>query len=176
LADEAGEHLAVLKNAILMELEGKDFFERAIDTVKNQRSKDMFSGLVKQELRHIDILSREFEKLSKGECWLSLKEANSKRSEAAPLSVFKDAEIKRIKLSPDAGELEVLKLGMEVEKKSIDYYSAAQNKVKNTKAKEVFKWLVGEESGHLTILNAEYDYRQKSGYYYDNQEFSLEVM
>ncbi len=175
MAAEAGEHLVVLKNAILMELEGKDFFERAVDTVKNQRSKDTFSGLVKQELRHIDILSREFEKLSQGSSWLSLKEASSERSELKPLSVFRDSEVKRIKLRPDAGELEVLKLGILVEKKSIEYYTSAQNEVSDSKAKEIFEWLVGEESGHLTILSAEHEYRRGSGYYYDNQEFSLEV-
>jgi len=36
--------------------------------------------------------------------------------------------------------------------------------------------LVGEEAGHLTILTAEHENRIKSGFYYDNMEFSLEVM
>jgi rubrerythrin len=63
-----------------------------------------------------------------------------------------------------------------VEKKSIDYYRSAATESSDPKAKEVFNWLVGEEAGHLTILTAEHNYWTKSGYYYDNAEFSLEVM
>ena len=62
-----------------------------------------------------------------------------------------------------------------MEKKSIEYYTKAASMVDDPKAKEIFRWLVGEEGGHLTILTAEYDYRSKSGYYYDKAEFSLEV-
>ncbi|MCU0853115.1 MAG: hypothetical protein MUC90_07705, partial [Thermoplasmata archaeon] len=98
------------------------------------------------------------------------------RSSYPKLSVFKDRGIRRYKLGPEAGELEVLSLGIEVEKKSMDYYRTAGNQATDTKAKEIFNWLVGEEGGHLTILTAEYENRKGSGYYYDNMEFSLEVM
>lgn len=175
MSTDAVEHLAVLKDAILMELEGKNFFERAVDTVQNQRSKDTFSSLVQQEVKHIEVLSREYERLSSGDSWLSLYEASRKGQAVPQLSVFKDPRLKRIKLRQEAGELEVLALGIEVEKKSIEYYSAALKGTDDPKAKEIYRWLVGEESGHLTILSAEHDYRRRSGYYYDNQEFSLEV-
>jgi len=39
----------------------------------------------------------------------------------------------------------------------------------------VFNWLVGEESGHLTILQAERDSRSGSGFHYGSMEFSLET-
>ena len=168
--------LDILRNAIVMELEGKDFFERAVLAVRDQRTKDTFSGLVKQEQRHIDVLGAELARFEKGQGWGSLDEVSAEASSYPKLSVFKDRKIRAIKLSPDAGELEALKIGIEVERKSIEYYSTAGTSAKNSKAKELFAWLVGEESGHLTILDAEYAYRVKSGYYYDDAEFSLEVM
>jgi rubrerythrin len=114
--------------------------------------------------------------LSAGKNWASLAEIRELASTYPRVSVFKDKEIKRIKLSADAGELEVLKVGIVVEKKSIEYYRAAGAQTKDHNAREIFNWLVGEEAGHLTILSAEYEYRTKSGFYYDNMEFSLEVM
>jgi len=169
-------HLEVLRNAIAMEIEGKAFFEEAAEKVRHQRAKDTFLSLVKQEQRHVDILSAELSRLSAGKNWASLAEITKRASTQLQLSVFKDKEIKRIKLRADAGELDVLKVGIAVEKKSIEYYRAAGAQTIDHNAREIFNWLVGEEAGHLTILNAEYEYRTKSGFYYDNMEFSLEVM
>jgi rubrerythrin len=90
--------------------------------------------------------------------------------------VFQDRQFKRLKFDPESGELDALGVGIEVEKKSIEYYRSAAIQSSDPKAKDVFNWLVGEEAGHLTILTAEHAYRTKSGYYYDNAEFSLEVM
>jgi rubrerythrin len=169
-------HLEVLRNAIAMEIEGKAFFEEAAEKVKHRRAKETFLSLVKQEQRHVDILNAELSRLSAGKNWASLAEIRELASTYPRVSVFKDKEIKRIKLSADAGELEVLKVGIVVEKKSIEYYRAAGAQTKDHNAREIFNWLVGEEAGHLTILSAEYEYRTKSGFYYDNMEFSLEVM
>ncbi len=176
MEDAKRNRLEILRNAVSMEIEGKEFFEEASGRVGHQRAKDTFISLVKQEQRHIDILSAELSRLSDGKGWASLEDMK----ESAPVyprrSVFKDKDIRRIRLSADAGELEVLKVGIEVEKKSIEYYRDAANQTTDSNAKGVFTWLVGEEAGHLTILSAEYENRTKSGFYYDNMEFSLEVM
>ncbi len=176
MVDESQEHLQVLRNAIQMELEGKDFFERAAGRMRHQRAKEMFEGLVKQEQRHIMVLGKEFERLSQGKSWISLEEADGLCSGNSGVSVFKDSELKRIRISEDAGELEALSIGIKVEQKSIDYYASARDRATDKNAKAVFDWLVEEESGHLTILNAEREHRKGSGYYYDEPEFSLEVM
>ena len=167
--------LEVLRNAIQMEIEGKDFFERAAGMVKHQRSKDTFISLVKQEQRHVDILGEELNRLEHGEEWASLQDMKRSAPTFARVSVFQDRAFRHLKLSPDAGELEVLKVGIEVEQKSIEYYRSAGSRTDDSRAREIFNWLVGEEAGHLTILNAEYENRTKSGFYYDTMEFSLET-
>lgn len=167
--------LEILTNAIQMELEGKEFFGLAAERVANQRTKDTFNGLIKQEDRHIEVLSAEFERLSDGKSWASMGELRAKRGKTPLPTVFADKKLKHAKLELGAGELEALKLGIEVEKKSIEYYTRAAASVDDTRAKEMFRWLIGEEGGHLTILSAEHDYRSKTGYYYDKAEFSLEV-
>jgi rubrerythrin len=176
MEDGKPNHLEILTNAISMEIEGKEFFEEAAGKLKNQRARDTFISLVKQEQRHIDILSAELSRLSDGKGWASLAEMKDSTPAYARKSVFKDKEIRRIRLGADAGELEVLNVGIEVEKKSIEYYRDAANQTTDTKARTIFTWLVGEEAGHLTILSAEYENRTGSGFYYDNMEFSLEVM
>lgn len=171
-----GDPALVLRHAIEMEVQGKDFYERAAKRMKNKRGRDMFESLVVQERLHIDILEDQLTRYLHDKKWISLEELRLEVEEHPEKSVFEDPHIKNIKLDPEAGELDVIRLGMEVEKRSIDYYREAGSEVKDANAKGMFNWLVAQETGHLQILQAEYDYRTKSGFYYDSPEFSLEVM
>jgi rubrerythrin len=165
----------ILRNAVEMEIQGKEFYERASEKMKNQRGKEMFLSLVKQERVHVDILEDQLNRFVHDKVWLSLKKLKSE-APATKISVFKDEHIKKIEIGPNAGELDVIRLGMEVEKKSVEYYGAAGKDLSDKNAKDIFNWLVAQEAGHLTILQAEYDYRTKSGFYMGDPEFSLEVM
>lgn len=165
----------VLRDAIAMEFQGKEFFEQASRKMTRKRSRDMFLSLVAQETRHMDILGHELRRLEDGRGWAALEDAKrlSERPSGSP--VFSGDGARRLKLKADAGELEVIDVGIEVEKKSIDYYRDAGKSSKDKNAIQVFNWLVGEESGHLTILQAERDSRSGSGFHYDSMEFSLET-
>jgi len=175
MTNGAATPVEILSDAIRMELEGKDFFERASERMSIPRARDMFLGLVRQEQRHVDVLTRQMSSLKDHGGWLSVGEFLDHTSERSAASVFRDEDLKKIALRPDAGELEVLKLAIEVERKSIEYYRSAGDASDDQKAKEVFAWLVEEEKGHMVILRAEYDNRTRSGFYYDSAEFSLEV-
>jgi rubrerythrin len=165
----------VLKNAIAMELDGKDFFERASKAMKHARAKEMFASLIRQEQKHVEIISEELRRLGAGAGWASLAEMRSSAPRMPQSSVFRDRQASRLRLKEGVGELEVLQVGINVEKRSIDFYRRAALKASDPRAREVFDWLVGQEAGHLTILSAEYDNRSGSGFYYDEAEFSLEV-
>ncbi len=178
MADSSADPGLILRNAIEMEIQGKEFYERAAQKMRNKRGKDMFLSLVKQERIHVDILEDELNRFVHDKSWSTLREAMGQATSpsATKISVFQDKTIKRIEIGPDAGELEVIKLGMAVEKKSIEYYHDAGGKIQDKNAKDIFNWLVAQETGHLTILQAEFDYRTKSGFYMGDPEFSLEVM
>jgi len=166
---------AVLRDAIAMEVDGKEFFERASRMMAHKRSKDMFLSLAAQEKRHIDVLSHQLELLDQGLDWVTLEDAKTASAPSSGFSVFRGRGMRGLDLRPDAGELEVVDVGIDVEKKSIEYYRTAGQETEIANARQVFNWLVGEESGHLTILQAERDSRSGSGFYYDTMEFSLET-
>lgn len=168
------EHAAILRNAIDLEAEGREFFLRAADRMQHAAAKDMFRSLARQEERHISVLEEQLRRVQKGEAWVS--PSSVKVAAVHRRHVFKDEDLERLGAGAGASELDVIRLGMDIEKRSIDYYRRAGSEVKTAKAREVFNWLVGEEAGHLTILKAEYDNRARSGFYFDAPEFSLEVM
>jgi len=164
----------ILRNAIEMEVQGKDFYERAAGKMQNKRGKEMFLSLVNQERVHIDILEDQLDKFVHDKNWMNL--GQLMKEPPPKISVFDDKTIKQISIGPDAGELDVINIGIEVEKKSISYYHDAGIQVPDKNAKEMFNWLVAQETGHLQILQAEYDYRARSGFYFGKPEFSMEVM
>ncbi len=170
------EHISILQNAIDLEVEGKKFFQDAAKRMKYPRTRDMFTSLVKQEQRHVHVLEEELSRLMSGKDWVPPSSIKGSGASTGRHEVFDEAQKQASSLDPKASELDVLKLGMDIEKRSIEYYRRAGEEVGSDRARSVFNWLVGEEAGHLTILKAEYDIRSRSGFYFDMPEFSLEVM
>lgn len=172
------EHAAILRSALEMERDGREFFLKAAERMSHAQATDMFRSLAKQEERHISVLEEQLRRVQKGDGWISpssVKDAGDNTGHGGA-HVFKDGDLDRLGIGQGASELDVIKLGMDIEKRSIDYYRRAGLEVASAKAREVFNWLVGEEAGHLTVLKAEYDHRTRSGFYFDTPEFSLEIM
>lgn len=176
MASARGEHIEILRNAVEMEFDGERFFSEMAQWARYPSTKDMFAALARQEQRHIEVLNEQLLRLQSGGDWTSPASVRSGKNPIPNASVFSEEGRQGIVFDPNAGELEAIKLGMEVERRSMEYYRRAGAEVKSTKARAVFNWLVGEEAGHLTILTAEYDHRSRSGFYFDTPEFSLEVM
>ncbi len=151
----------VLRNAVEMEIQGKAFYEKAAEKTTDQKGKDMFLRLVEQERVHADILEDQLNMFVHDRGWVTLKQLRNGAS-ALKISVFEDKDIKKIEIGPNAGDLDVIKLGMEVEKKSVDFYRAAGNDFRDKNAKDVFNWLVEQETRHLATLQAEFDRQTKS--------------
>jgi len=166
---------SALTDAVLMELEGKDLFEKASKMMRHPRAMDLFKGLAKQEEIHAEVLVEQLTGLRRGTQERTLDEMRDHPRHFDFESVFGHLNAGSIELDPGVGELDVLRLGIEVEKKSIDYYESARRVSEDAETKATFEWLANEEKGHLVILRAEYDNRVGSGFYYDSPEFSLEV-
>ncbi|UCE81132.1 MAG: ferritin family protein [Methanobacteriota archaeon] len=176
MVSSRNEQIEILRNAIEMEIDGKEFFTEMANRAEHPNARKMYDSLALQEQRHIEVLNEELSRLEKGSGWISPSSVKSDSKDTPSDSVFRGKSRSNLTMDPKAGELDAIKLGIEIEKRSIEYYREAGTEVKGIKAKEVFNWLVGEEAGHLTILRAEYDHRARSGFYFDTPEFSLEVM
>ena len=49
--------LEILKSALLLELRGKSFYEKAADSAEDQTVKEFFVKLAEDEVSHVQILS-----------------------------------------------------------------------------------------------------------------------
>ena len=90
-------------------------------------------------------------------------------TETAP--VFK----RGVDRAESANDLDALRIAAESEAAAVEYYREAAETAPSEDAKRFFQHLVGIESGHQKMLDAEYDYYAANGFYFDVREFSLEM-
>lgn len=141
----------ILSTALNLEQKGCTFYREAEKKTENKTGKKMFSQLAKEEEEHIKSIKEMFRSLYP-----------EKASREIP--VF-EGEISRY-----SGEVEALRIAMDMERKSIQFYTEwAQGGVEG-----LFKELVEFEKTHLELLQAELDYVQKTGFWFDHFESSLE--
>ncbi len=141
----------VLGTALELERKGAAFYMKASGKTENTTGKKMFLQLAKEEEEHIQRLQEMFKKLH-------------------PQKTEKDIPLFDVDVSSYSGEPEALKVGINMEKKSIEFYS---DHAKGD-LEPLFCELIEFEKGHLELLQAELDYVQKTGFWFDYFESSLE--
>ena len=72
-------------------------------------------------------------------------------------------------------EVDAVKIGMEQEKLTWEFYERAAEEAKHEPIRRLFEELARIEKGHYELLKAQYDAVMKTGIWMDYQDFSLEV-
>lgn len=172
MAEISSEIAEVIKESIELELNGKAFFDHVADATHNELGKKMFQKLASDEAQHLKVFSDMFTK-SVGEDWKKHVDTSKPRDES-PMIV---ALAKRVENAAKAGrssELEAISIGMELERKAIDFFDRASKSTTDPKAREIFDRITEEEKSHYDLLQAQYDYVSKSGYWFDIAEFRMD--
>ena len=150
----------IARTAIKMEHDGIEFYKKAADKTVHPLGKEMFLSFAKDEKRHLNVLNEILTNLIFSSSEEYFKETPRKKIETA-FSKVKDEINERIFASPD--EMEVLKIGMEMENESIRFYEDAFKKTTNSKAKALLEKLIPEEKDHYRILDNTHSFLEDSG-------------
>ncbi|MBU7013457.1 MAG: ferritin family protein [Theionarchaea archaeon] len=146
---ENKEH--ILGTALELEDKGFRFYSEAARKTENETGRKMFAQLAKEEQEHIESLREKFSTLY-------------------PERAHKDIPVFETEVSKYSGEVEALKIGRDMEKESIAFYSEwAKGDLQ-----PLFASLIEFEKKHLEVLEAELDYVLRTGYWFDYFESSLE--
>jgi len=141
----------ILSTALELEDKGFHFYRESEKRTQNESGKKIFSQLATEEEEHIQSLKKMFRDL--------FPEKSGK-----PIPVFSGT------VSEYSGEVEALQIAIDMEKQSMRFYSEwAQDELKS-----LFDILIEFEKTHLELLQAELDYVQKNGFWFDYYESSQE--
>jgi len=164
-----------LEEAIMMaidyETRVRDAYLNSVDDIADDTGRHVFEVLGKEEQGHIDYLEsrlaewRESGKVSPG-----------KLESVVPAREVIEAGMKKLDghlSARDYGtEREMLKKALAMEQETSDFYRKMVRELKEEGV--LFARFLEIEEGHETIVQAELDYLNRTGTFFDFQEFNLE--
>ena len=167
--------LKAIETAIQIEKDGLAFYTEAARQTDDPNGKKMFQSLARDEAGHLKLFETVRELLPKDGHWLSPEQvAAISPGEFNHPPIFPTGDEIRSAKTPER-ELAALLRGLQAEKDSIAFYSQQRDKADDPDAKAMYAYLIEQEEGHRTILQGEYDYLTRTGFWFDVQEFDLEA-
>jgi rubrerythrin len=139
----------------------------------NKSGKSTFEYLAEEEIEHLKTLKTQYEALEKDKNWI-LKEHVTPAKKLCPLvmpgkKAVKDVEdiIPDEKVSREESDLEALQLAMKIKRRTIIFYCAAEQKIRDPAGKKMFAHLIEMENKHLRELEVQYSWLDQAGFWYD---------
>ncbi len=142
--------LNALKDAIQMEVEGRQFYLEAAKKVKSTGVREIMEYLAESEMYHIKKFNEIYQSLQKDPNWTeSLAEFKPPHHEPY---VCVMAMTKEDQGSGGQDDLEALRTGLKMEQCAIDYYTKLAKETSYPLARRFFMSLAHEERGHYLNL------------------------
>jgi len=148
----------VLKRAILLEMNGKEFFSMAAKTATSAVAREIFEHMVKEEEHHLQLLQITFKNLmDEGKVVLPTEEELA--------FGFKDPIIDKsflMELRNSAFDSSAISIALTLEEKAFKFYQKEEQLATDPEIKKLFTWLTDWEIDHHRKLMAlEEDFREQ---------------
>ena len=150
------KELEVIKQAIMNEIEGYEFYNMAAESATSGESKLAFKELANEELKHVEYLEQLFDKIK-----------NNKEDE---LKLALESDIPspdiynwdKVDGDKNALAMSVFGIGIQMEKESIKFYEEAKANTKYEDAKALYDILIKWEKVHLDQFTKQYNLQKNN--------------
>ena len=165
--DKNAKLLDILKEAISIEIYGREYYSRFSEIIDDENARSLFRGLSRDEEEHMVLVETEFKKIA-GKPF-DVKDVDETNREKAR-NIFPESD-----KSLSVGETkEVLKLGIRTEVRSIELYSKGAKQTDIGSSKDLFLKLAQIEGKHKEILEEAMYYLDQGGSWYGYSPPTLE--
>ncbi len=165
-----------LETAHNTEVAGYFYYKAAADIVVDEKGKNIFTHLAKEELDHIKVISAIADSIKNDMGWISyedaLRKGERKGGEGLPIFSGENELIK--KLEDNQTDLNAVKIGIESEEAAVEFYSGLLKKAGSPEEKVVLTNLLEMEKAHLKILRWESESLGNNGFWCGTMEYSVE--
>ena len=159
-----------IRDAIILEINGRKFFNHAAEVTHHPKGKKMFLHLAEEEVKHLETFSKMFNEILGGTDWKKDIIPDDVSGEAPLVEKLKE----RLKHEERKGDVEALRIGMELESNAITFFQEAAAATDDPVAKKIFLEISEEEKFHYDLLQAQYDSVTNSGFWLDIAEFQMD--
>ena len=155
--------LEILKSALLLEIRGKAFYQKAAAAAEKQVVKDFFTRMADDEVSHVEILSEQYKAYKKtGKFKPRALDGTQAQVAAAVLSDELKAGI-----AAAGFESAAVSAAMGMEERAIKLYSQRAEQAADPQEKALYQWLAAWETEHLEYL-AKIDKEVTEAVWHDN--------
>lgn len=163
-AGAAGELRTIVQTARATEKDGRKFYAAFAARTPNPLARRMFEGLAAAEEEHLRLIER----LAAGEFKVPGRRDELLRRLA---NVFSDVPAAvRERAASAEGDTEALKVGLEMEDRSLAFYRKWAASAASQDARALCKRLAAEEESHWKLLRSTLDYLDETGNWFMVQE------
>jgi len=174
MENEQARTLEVLRLAVRMEADGKEFYQKASRKSSNELAKELFHQLANEEDIHRKKFVEIYKALKRGQNWPDVEPPSEKGGKLK--SLFAEAtEALSSKIKVVESELEAIKTAMDMEIRSYNLYHSRSKQSTLPVEKQFYKTLAGEERGHHLALLDSYEYlSDPAGWFTKKEHWSLD--
>ena len=167
------ERLSVIKQAMQLEDDGRQYYLQAAARARNPLAKNTFQWLAEQEQQHKQYFVAYYQIMEEQHDWPPMSKIGvspqDARQEAARIFQQALAQIEEA-VPADIGLSELYDGAMELERKSIDLYRTEAERATEHNAREFYEFLTEEERGHLNLLATTLEYLDHPDSWYLTEE------
>ncbi len=147
-----------LKQAMKLELDGRDFYREIADSVAPEAA-EIFNRLADDEIDHYHYIRRQYEALEAGKGWSPISEMDIVEEFDTVSVVFPSNLDKIEELPDDPSEEDALIFALGVEDKLFRLYTQSVERTEDPEAQQMFMQLASAEQTHFNTLMQRYESR-----------------
>jgi len=151
-----GAALALLEQALCLEIDGEAFYRQAAVTTADQAGRRMFAELADQEADHQRIIRRQIDSLRACGCWATEERLQGPACDPSQ-PLFPQGAARARALGPRATELEALWFALEKESESYELYRQGALQATEATALDLYRYLMAAEREHFNTLMTTYE-------------------
>ncbi len=152
-----------LEVAIANEEQGLHFYTHATQVTEDETTRQVFTRLAEDEQAHLTVLQKEYDALRRAQTWLddepSLLHFDYERLQ----NIFPQGQENIRHIVEAASPAEALRVAMEAEQRSYEFFHYYANRVEYAKGLDIFAQFAQEEERHLELIQAAYQAFQAQG-------------
>jgi len=149
----------VLAQALKLETDGQEFYNRMTELLDDADGKAMFKQLADDEVDHYNYIKRQYDALQSGKGWAAIAEMALAVSVDAVSLVFPVGESIPKSLVDNPSEEDALLFGLKIENDSFSLYQNSAKHATDPEAKRMFTQLAAAEQRHFEVLMQRYESR-----------------
>ncbi len=172
MAGEQQAAIDALKQALQMELEGKEFYARAASQSGNELGRQLLASLAAEEDIHRQVFTKIYEEMRTRNAWPAVSFQPDGGQQLR--TVFAQA-LERVgaKLWSVATELETVRIARQMETRTYDFYQARRQVAGGPLEKDFYEKLAAQEQEHGLVLADYAEYLQDPAAWFVKKEHPL---